>query len=405
MPTVNAIIQQKDLTAEVSSRLFNTDVQSAAKSVLISAPMNTANDFVNSTFGVQSNISEMLGTYEEEKEAFTNQFDKTLASLKESSDRIKYSAQVSEDNITAIGMKAQENEDSRHESAKVFSDAAREQIRENEQNRSERGKVMEEISHERLQNSLQSQKQNTVENFKRNTEKIRASVEQMEHVAEIRENNAESIQTQQENREITQDKQSTAEYLAITRKRNQTAAQTQRANTEQFAKEYMTAETTETNLESVSDENSNAALSNVRNFVTKFNDAVSYFNENRGMSNRMSALAGSLGNTSTLAQSLDSVGISVNDNGTLAVDETKLSEAISQNSDGVNSLLGQNGLIGQLDRTVELANSQRDNMFPNVNDYVNDRRTDPTESLYSSNNNQTAAITGGNAWNFVNMFT
>ena len=105
-----------------------------------------------------------------------------------------------------------------------------------------------------------------------------------------------------------------------------------------------------------------------------------------------------------LAESLNDVGI-VNDNGRLRVNESRLAEALNRNSADVANALGQNGLAGRLDRSVELANSQRDNLFPSVADYLNDRRNEPTESLYAAQLNQTAALARVQGANFVNMFT
>ena len=89
----------------------------------------------------------------------------------------------------------------------------------------------------------------------------------------------------------------------------------------------------------------------------------------------------------------------MNEGGTLSVNETRLSDALSRDSTGVNELLGR------LDRTVELANSQRDNLFPSVTDYLSNRRDEPTESLYAAQLNQTAALARESGANFINMFT
>ena len=162
-------------------------------------------------------------------------------------------------------------------------------------------------------------------------------------------------------------------------------------------------------MDETRDENNNAALSNVRNLVARFNDAVNYFNENRGVSDRMNALAGSFDRTENFAGSLNSVGISFNENGRLTVNETRLSDALNENSANVNALLGRNGLAGRLDRSIELATSQRENLFPSVTDYINDannnRRDELTESLYAAQLNQTAALARESSSNFVNMFT
>ena len=179
-----------------------------------------------------------------------------------------------------------------------------------------------------------------------------------------------------------------------------------------FAAEYLVAENNDSrsateiiqNLNDTRDENSNAALSNVRNFVETFNNAVDYFNENRSVSSRMNALAESFGDNRNLTQSLDAVGISVNESGRLQVNETKLAEAINENSSNVDAALGQNGLAGQLSRNVNLANSQRENLFTSVAEFAGSH-SEPTESLYAAQVDKTAAHSKNNAGQLLNMTT
>ena len=451
MPTVNAIAQQKSLTADVSSKIFRTDFEASRNSLLIKGPMESANEMITSTFGLRSNISEMLGTYTEEKDSFDSQFDRTMSSLKESADKLKESVQEREDERIAGRQKAQETERDRREVAERFADDAREKLDEAQHDRKERADQLAEITRERLQNSAQGQQERMEQIAEENRERlqnVQNQREQAQRTVETREQaqqvtaTREQAQAQQvtANREQAQtdatvsgeelreriqaDEQTlrgrTEELANATRER----AQTQRERTERFAQEYLVSEdqarttqarTTERevmqNLDETRDENANAALSNVRNLVNRFNDAVTYFNENRGVSDRMSALAGSFGRTETFAEPLNAVGITVNDNGRLTVNETRLADALNENSANVNALLGRNGLAGRLDRNIELATSQRDNLFPSVTDYVNNvdntnnRRNELTESLYAAQLNQTAALARENPSNFVNMFT
>lgn len=185
-------------------------------------------------------------------------------------------------------------------------------------------------------------------------------------------------------------------------------------NFRNFAAEYLTAETSDSpptiaetiqNLNATRDENTAAVLADVQDFVSTFNSAVDYLNANRGLSGMMNALASNFGTGGILSQSLNSVGISVNENGTLRVNESRLAAALNENSSNVNEVLGQNGLAGRLNRNVDLANSQRENLFPTVEDYAGTRRNEPTESLYAAQNNRTAARSQQGAGYFLNMFT
>ena len=412
MPTVDSIARQRDLTADVSSKFFGTDFQAAKNSMLIKGPMETVADLVSSNFGLRSNISEMLGTYAEEKEAFNEQFDKTLASLKESADKLKESVKAEADNNAAISKQLRENEQARREVAKSFADDA---IRDIQRNAQTRQRDAERLADARLERIKQE-----IENPQGSPQQAIAAREQAQAVAQAHNDNLpqrvgsreqiqSTIQAQQENveqldstreqaRERVQLRRNSAELLADLHRRNQSRVQTQRENTETFARQYLVAENNQ-NLNVTRNDDTGSALSNVRNLVDRFNDTVSYFNENRSVSDRMSALASSFNDTENLAGSLNSVGITLTEGGTLTINESRLSDALSQNSSGVNELLGR------LDRTVELANSQRDNLFPSVTDYVSNRRDEPTESLYAAQLNQTAALARESGANFINMFT
>ena len=429
MPTVDSIARQVDLTADVSSKFFRTNFDAAAKSTLITGPINTAADMVNSSFGLRSNISEMLGDYAEQRESFNAELDKTLSSLKESADKFKENAQADEEQKAAVRAKAQESELARRKSAQTFADDARERLQENEQTRQEQAEQIAAVTRERMQNATRNAREDTEpvavaarERVEENEQTLTARTEQLADAT--RQRRQETAQAQREDtepvavaaRERMEEDTRQLEQLDATRTENRNAARrtlrTQRETTERFAQEYLVSENanrqtrndTLQSLNQTRDENTNAALSNVRNLVDRFNDAVNYLNENRGMSDRMSALAVTFDTAGRFAESLNDVGI-VNDGGRLRVNESRLAEALNSNSSGVADALGQNGLAGRLDRSVELANSQRDNLFPSITDYINDRRNDPTESLYAAQLNQTAALSRVQGANFVNMFT
>ncbi|MBR2733829.1 MAG: hypothetical protein IKD80_06230 [Selenomonadaceae bacterium] len=438
MPTVNAIAQQKALTGDVSSRIFRTNIEAATQSVLVRGPMETANDMIGSNFGLRSNISEMLGNYTQERESFDSEFNRTISSLRESADRLSESVQSNAEEQAAVRDRAQQTERDRQESARRFADEARERLDENEHDRQERAEQLAEITRERMQNSAQAQN----DQMERLAEDARERLQQtaQPQAQAQREQPVQTVETARENQQVAQrqrvaapqtqqtDANVSAEELHERIERDEQSlrgrmeqladatrqrAQTQRERTEQFARDYLIAEDDERttqrqvarNLDNTRDENTNAALSNVRNLVDRFNDAVSYFNENRGMSDRMNALAGNFRDNDNFANSLNAVGITVGDNGRLTVNETRLVDALNENSGNVNEVLGRNGLAGRLDGNVELANSQRENLFPTVTDYVNDRRDEPTESLYAAQLNQTAALARQTTSNFVNMFT
>lgn len=305
MPTVKSIAKQVELTANVSGKIFRTNLERANNSVLVKGPIDSAANFVNSDFGRQAK-NEQIETYAEELENFNAEFSATMTSLQASSDRLKENFQTADDDklkgvLSRLG-----------------------------------GFALSEIP-----------------------------PEERDKVYEFQE--------EQRNKSRQH-----AEIVPPAR------------DFDRFAAKYLVAETIENklsnevnqNLNATRDENVNAALSNVRNFVETFNRAVDYFNGNRSMSSRMNALADSFGDNAKLTPSLNAVGISVNEDGRLRVDERKLVDALNGNSSDVDAALGQNGLAGQLDRNINLANSQRENLFPSVAEYTG--TADPTKSIYSA---------------------
>ncbi len=156
----------------------------------------------------------------------------------------------------------------------------------------------------------------------------------------------------------------------------------QKDNLQKFANEYLTAEkpTEETTVT-----NEDSRVTDVKNLVRDFNATKSYLEENRGMSNLMSALADKFGNNQQLNESLNEVGISVNAQGFLTLNEGIFNHALNNNSESVNSIIGSDGLAGQLDKNINLANYQSDKLFTSITDYANNQRQDDAESLYGNN--------------------
>ena len=156
-------------------------------------------------------------------------------------------------------------------------------------------------------------------------------------------------------------------------------------NLQKFANEYLTAEKSFTKTAPNPSEDSR--VTDVRNLVQNFNSTKSYLDENRSVSSRMAALADNFGGNEKLNNSLNEIGISVNSQGFLALNESAFTSALNNNSEGVNSALGSNGLAGQLDRNINLANYQGDKLFTSITDFANNQRQDDAESLYGNNAN------------------
>ena len=168
-----------------------------------------------------------------------------------------------------------------------------------------------------------------------------------------------------------------------------------------FAQEYLTAENDENKIGAiVENSDEDTRVSEVRDLVRNFNNAMSYLNENRGVSNRMAALADNFSNNNRLNESLSEIGISVSAQGFLALNETIFNHAINNNSDEVNSIISE-GLTDQLDKNINLANYQGDKLFTSILDFSGQRTQDDTESLYGNN----AAYARENTPRFMAMLT
>lgn len=130
--------------------------------------------------------------------------------------------------------------------------------------------------------------------------------------------------------------------------------------------------------------NTKTALSNIENFVSKYNDSISFFSDNSSVSSRVSGLASSFADTTYRASSLKDIGITVDSStGKMTVDETKLTSALKDNSDTVSYLLGSNGLAGKAETKVAMANSQSSKLFPSVSSMLG-TSVSSTQALYSA---------------------
>ena len=152
-------------------------------------------------------------------------------------------------------------------------------------------------------------------------------------------------------------------------------------------------------------EKETSAISTVSNFVDNYNSAMSYLNERSGLSNGISALASSFGDNKNFASSLNAIGISVNPSGQLSVNVEKLADALNEDSSNVDSVLGQEGLAGQLDKKVDLANYRNESLFPTITDYANENNSEQSESLYFARTLKTAMYAGEKSGGLLNMFT
>ena len=126
-----------------------------------------------------------------------------------------------------------------------------------------------------------------------------------------------------------------------------------------------------------------AALGAVNDFVSNYNSSLQFFNDNASVSRRVENLANTFSDTTYRASSYDAIGISVQSNGMLEVNEEMLANAIVNNPDKVSSVLGADGLAGKTEQHVSFATFQQDRLFPSAQSMFGDQIN--TASIYTGN--------------------
>ena len=144
-------------------------------------------------------------------------------------------------------------------------------------------------------------------------------------------------------------------------------------------------------------------LDNVKNLVSKYNDALQFTQSNAEVSTRVKALGTTFADTTYRASQYGSMGISVDSKtGALSVDESKLAKAIVDRGEAVQYSLGSyGGLAGKAEHHADLARSQRSRMFPSTQSMIGGEME--VASLYSGKtlNSMTQYTSVGNLLNFM----
>lgn len=144
-------------------------------------------------------------------------------------------------------------------------------------------------------------------------------------------------------------------------------------------------------------------LDNVKNLVSKYNDALQFTQSNAEVSTRVKALGTTFADTTYRASQYGSMGISVDSKtGALSVDESKLAKAIVDRGEAVQYSLGSSGgLAGKAEHHADLARSQRSRMFPSMQSMIGGEME--VASLYSGKtlNSMTQYTSVGNLLNFM----
>lgn len=148
-------------------------------------------------------------------------------------------------------------------------------------------------------------------------------------------------------------------------------------STTNFHVKGSTDEVTKKNVQNV--------LSNVKEFVSAYNDTNDFFRKNKDVSHRMGSLANSFADNTYRASTLSRVGIKVDQKtGNLSIDEKKLTESLKSNAEGVSYALGKTGLTGKADRKLQLADMQKDKLFPSISSMLGGSSLSSVQSIYSA---------------------
>ena len=124
-----------------------------------------------------------------------------------------------------------------------------------------------------------------------------------------------------------------------------------------------------------------AALKAVEDFASNYNDAIDFFKDNSDVSKRIGRMGTMFGDTTYRQASYQTIGLQVQNDGTLKIDEDKLTKAITENPGKVSSVLGKDGLAGKAEDHISVANNQRDRLFPSAQTLIGNDLT--TAAIYT----------------------
>jgi hypothetical protein len=109
------------------------------------------------------------------------------------------------------------------------------------------------------------------------------------------------------------------------------------------------------------------AISNVKQLVSDYNDALDLTSDYSSVGKRMESLHKSFADTTYRADTYKQLGITVDSKtGKMSVDEDKLAASLTENGDRAKTVLGANGLAGKAEQHLSEANNQSDKLFPSL---------------------------------------
>lgn len=134
------------------------------------------------------------------------------------------------------------------------------------------------------------------------------------------------------------------------------------------------------------------SVETVKNFLSDYNGAINFFDENSSASSRIGRLKNNFSDTTYFAKNFSEIGIEVAKDGTMTLDEEKFSSAVESDSKKVSRTLGN--LASRAESKVNLANLQKNFLFPSTKNFM-------SSGLYGRNKIFNSYSNIGNFLNFM----
>ena len=107
-------------------------------------------------------------------------------------------------------------------------------------------------------------------------------------------------------------------------------------------------------------------MKSIENFADKYNNAIYFFHDNADVSKHTKNMVGVFSDTTYRANQLAQIGVIVDSDGKMKLDEDVLTESLTKNPTRVEHILGAGGLATKADTHISFARSQQNRLFPSA---------------------------------------
>lgn len=114
-----------------------------------------------------------------------------------------------------------------------------------------------------------------------------------------------------------------------------------------------------------------AAISNVKDLVSKYNETNDFLRDNKSLGKGVQQLSSDFSDTTYKADSYAKMGITVDaKTGKMSVNESRLARALTDSPAQSEAILGKGGLAGRADRHAQYAQMARSRVIPSMEQAV-----------------------------------